>query len=42
MLARGLAQKVEREPALKLLAPVALNIVCFAYVGPDGKAPPAG
>jgi glutamate/tyrosine decarboxylase-like PLP-dependent enzyme len=41
MLARGLAQKVEREPALKLLAPVALNIVCFAYVGPDGKAPPA-
>lgn len=39
-LARGLAQKVEREPALKLLAPVALNIVCFAYVGIDGKVPP--
>lgn len=40
-LARGLAQRVEQEPALKLLAPVTLNIVCFAYVGVDGKVPPA-
>ncbi|MBB4567315.1 pyridoxal phosphate-dependent decarboxylase family protein [Rhizobium leucaenae] len=39
-LARGLAGRIEREPALRLLAPVALNIVCFAYVGPGGDAPP--
>ncbi|TXI07599.1 MAG: cytochrome D ubiquinol oxidase subunit I [Rhizobium sp.] len=32
-LARMLAERVEQEPVLKLLAPVALNIVCFAYVG---------
>ncbi|NTF40912.1 pyridoxal-dependent decarboxylase [Rhizobium rhizogenes] len=40
-LARGLAQRIEREPALRLLAPVKLNIVCFAYAGIDGKAAPA-
>ncbi len=39
MLARRLAQRIEQEPALKLLAPVALNIVCFAYVGADGTMP---
>ncbi|HEX8045422.1 aspartate aminotransferase family protein [Rhizobium sp.] len=38
-LARALAHSVEQEPALRLLAPVALNIVCFAYVGPTGDAP---
>ncbi len=26
------------EPALRILAPVALNIVCFGYVGADGAA----
>ncbi|MGY5806880.1 pyridoxal phosphate-dependent decarboxylase family protein [Rhizobium sp. LEGMi198b] len=40
VLARGLARRIEQEPALRLLAPVALNIVCFTYVGPDGDAPP--
>jgi len=30
-LARGLAARIAREPALELLAPVALNIVCFRY-----------
>ncbi|AYG65210.1 MULTISPECIES: pyridoxal-dependent decarboxylase [unclassified Rhizobium] len=39
MLARELARRIEQEPALKLLAPVALNIVCFAYVGADGTMP---
>ncbi|MEZ2222494.1 aspartate aminotransferase family protein [Rhizobium sp. RCC_161_2] len=39
-LARALAHEIERQPALQLLAPVALNIVCFAYVGPAGHAPP--
>jgi glutamate/tyrosine decarboxylase-like PLP-dependent enzyme len=38
VLARGLGQRIEREPALRLLSPVALNIVCFAYVGRDGGA----
>jgi glutamate/tyrosine decarboxylase-like PLP-dependent enzyme len=33
-----LAERVGAEPALRLLAPVALNIACFAYVGADGKA----
>ncbi|MDL2404855.1 pyridoxal-dependent decarboxylase [Rhizobium calliandrae] len=37
-LARALAQRVEQEPALRLLAPVALNIVCFGYVGLAGDA----
>ena len=31
VLAQYLKQCVEREPALELLAPVALNIVCFRY-----------
>jgi hypothetical protein len=31
-----LASRVDREPALRRLAPVALNIVCFRYVGADG------
>jgi glutamate/tyrosine decarboxylase-like PLP-dependent enzyme len=35
-LARYLAQQVEADPALELLAPVALNIVCFRYIGADG------
>jgi len=30
-LAQYLKQSIEREPALELLAPVALNIVCFRY-----------
>jgi aromatic-L-amino-acid/L-tryptophan decarboxylase len=30
-LAQYLKQRVEKEPALELLAPVALNIVCFRY-----------
>jgi glutamate/tyrosine decarboxylase-like PLP-dependent enzyme len=34
-LARGLGQRIEREPALRLLSPVGLNIVCFAYAGLD-------
>ncbi|NTI60513.1 cytochrome D ubiquinol oxidase subunit I [Agrobacterium rhizogenes] len=38
-LARNLAHRIEQEPTLRLLAPVALNIVCFAYVGPTGDAP---
>ncbi|MFK0162997.1 pyridoxal phosphate-dependent decarboxylase family protein [Rhizobium sp. NPDC090279] len=39
LLARRLAERIEGEPALKLLAPVALNIVCFAYVGAEGTIP---
>ncbi len=35
-LAQTLAARVEREPALQRLAPVALNIVCFRYVAADG------
>ncbi len=35
-LAAILASRVDREPALRRLAPVALNIVCFRYVGADG------
>ena len=30
-LAQYLKQSIEKEPALELLAPVALNIVCFRY-----------
>jgi aromatic-L-amino-acid decarboxylase len=30
-VARALAARVEREPALELMAPVTLNIVCFRY-----------
>ena len=36
-LAEILAQRIEREPDLVLLAPVALNIVCFGYA-PEGRA----
>ena len=35
-VARHLAARVDREPALERLAPVALNIVCFRHVGLDG------
>jgi aromatic-L-amino-acid decarboxylase len=34
-LARDLARRVDAEPRLERLAPVALNIVCFRYLGPD-------
>lgn len=34
-LARYLRQRVEALPVLELLAPVALNIVCFRYLGSD-------
>lgn len=35
-LATTLAARVTREPALQLMAPVALNIVCFRHVAADG------
>jgi glutamate/tyrosine decarboxylase-like PLP-dependent enzyme len=35
-LAATLAARVDREPALERLAPVALNIVCFRFVAADG------
>jgi aromatic-L-amino-acid/L-tryptophan decarboxylase len=35
-LAAALAARVEREPALELLAPVMLNIVCFRYRATSG------
>jgi aromatic-L-amino-acid decarboxylase len=35
-LAAALAARVDREPALERLAPVALNIVCFRYIAADG------
>ncbi len=34
-LAQTLKQRIEDEPALELLAPVSLNIVCFRYRSPD-------
>lgn len=34
-LARRLADRVAAEPALELLAPVALNVVCFRHRSPD-------
>ncbi|MDB5475550.1 MAG: pyridoxal-dependent decarboxylase [Phenylobacterium sp.] len=37
-LARELAARVAAEPALELMAPVALNIVCFRYVGAEADA----
>jgi glutamate/tyrosine decarboxylase-like PLP-dependent enzyme len=37
-LARALADRVEAEPDLELLAPVGLNIVCFAFRGADNAA----
>ena len=36
--ARYLAAKIEDHPRLKIMAPVALNIVCFRYCGPDSPA----
>jgi glutamate/tyrosine decarboxylase-like PLP-dependent enzyme len=38
-LARQLAQRIENEPALRLLAPVGLNVVCFSYSGSSGNLP---
>lgn len=35
VLARHLANRIEAEPYLKLLAPVSLNIVCFQYTHAD-------
>ena len=35
-LAAVLAARVDREPMLERLAPVALNIVCFRYLAPNG------
>jgi glutamate/tyrosine decarboxylase-like PLP-dependent enzyme len=35
-LAATLAARIDREPTLQRLAPVALNIVCFRYVAADG------
>jgi aromatic-L-amino-acid decarboxylase len=37
-VARHLAALVDAEPELERLAPVALNIVCFRYLGPDPNA----
>ena len=36
-LAATLAARVDREPELQRLAPVALNIVCFRYTAADGN-----
>ncbi len=35
-LAQALAARVDAEPQLERLAPVALNIVCFRFIGADG------
>ncbi len=35
-LAAALAHRIDREPALERLAPVALNIVCFRYIDAEG------
>jgi glutamate/tyrosine decarboxylase-like PLP-dependent enzyme len=35
LLAQYLKQRIESSPQLELLAPVALNIVCFRYRSPD-------
>ncbi len=37
-LARQLEQRVQAHPELEMLAPVALNIVCFRYRAPDANA----
>jgi glutamate/tyrosine decarboxylase-like PLP-dependent enzyme len=37
-VARHLAALVDAEPELERMAPVALNIVCFRFVGPDSDA----
>jgi aromatic-L-amino-acid decarboxylase len=34
-VAQHLAARVDAEPELERLAPAALNIVCFRYLGPD-------
>lgn len=36
-LAQALAERIAREPRLDLLAPAALNIVCFGYRAPNGQ-----
>jgi glutamate/tyrosine decarboxylase-like PLP-dependent enzyme len=36
-LAAALALRVDREPALQRLAPVALNIVCFRFIAANGN-----
>jgi glutamate/tyrosine decarboxylase-like PLP-dependent enzyme len=38
-LARQLGQRIEDEPALRLLAPVTLNVVCLSYSGRDSNLP---
>ncbi|WP_428493137.1 pyridoxal phosphate-dependent decarboxylase family protein [Rhodopila sp.] len=35
-LAAAMAAMIDREPALRRLAPVALNIVCFRYIAAEG------
>ncbi|WP_256977654.1 pyridoxal phosphate-dependent decarboxylase family protein [Bordetella genomosp. 10] len=37
-VAQGLARRIQAEPRLELLAPVALNIVCFRYRAEDAAA----
>jgi glutamate/tyrosine decarboxylase-like PLP-dependent enzyme len=37
-LAQALAARIEASPELELLAPVGLNVVCFAYRGADNSA----
>jgi aromatic-L-amino-acid decarboxylase len=37
-LAQALAARVTAEPELELMAPAALNIICFRYRSPDGDA----
>jgi len=41
-LAADLAARVEAEPELELMAPVALNVVCFCYRSPDADVLNAG
>jgi aromatic-L-amino-acid decarboxylase len=41
-LAQALAARIEAEPELELLAPVALNVVCFRYRSADPDALNAG
>jgi glutamate/tyrosine decarboxylase-like PLP-dependent enzyme len=36
--ARLLAQLIDSQPTLELLAPVELSAVCFRWIGPDGAA----
>jgi glutamate/tyrosine decarboxylase-like PLP-dependent enzyme len=37
-VAQALMRRVDAEPALERMAPVALNIVCFRFMGPDSDA----